>query len=82
MVPLHVCTFIGVSGNGVEVAEDMARRLLESHFDAREKMEQRQAREKAEAELEAKKAAEREAVWHSQCMIPVLWIGCPPREGI
>jgi Bifunctional DNA primase/polymerase, N-terminal len=35
MVPLHVCTFIGITGNGVEIAEDMARRLVKSHLDAR-----------------------------------------------
>ena len=35
MVPLHVCTFIGITGTGVEIAEDMARRLLKTHFDAK-----------------------------------------------
>jgi hypothetical protein len=35
MVPLFVCTFIAISGNGVEIAEDMARRLLNSRLDAR-----------------------------------------------
>ena len=35
MVPLHVCTFISITGNGVEIAEDMARRLVKSHLDAR-----------------------------------------------
>jgi len=34
MVPLHVQTFIGITGNGVEPAEDMARRLLLSQLDA------------------------------------------------
>jgi hypothetical protein len=35
MVPLHVSTFIGITGNGVEIAEDMARRLLKTRIDAR-----------------------------------------------
>jgi hypothetical protein len=35
MVPLHVCTFIGITGNGVEIAEDMARRLLNTRLDAK-----------------------------------------------
>src|SRR5262249_18147935 len=34
-VPLHTRTFIGITGNAVEVAEDMARRLLNAHLDAR-----------------------------------------------
>jgi len=41
-VPLHVRTFIVISGNAVEIAEDMARRLLDIHIDARmENPEQR-----------------------------------------
>jgi hypothetical protein len=35
MVPLHVCTFIGITGTGVKIAEDMARRLLNTHLDAK-----------------------------------------------
>ncbi len=34
MVPLHNSTFIAISGNAVEIAEDMARRLLVSNLDA------------------------------------------------
>src|SRR5262249_33245272 len=34
-VPLHVCTFIGITGNGIQIAEDMARRLLVCNLDAR-----------------------------------------------
>ena len=34
-VPLYICTFIGITGNGVEIAEDMARRVLEAPLDAR-----------------------------------------------
>jgi len=34
-VPLHTRTFIGITGNNVQVAEDMARRLLNTHLDAR-----------------------------------------------
>jgi hypothetical protein len=33
-IPLHTRTFIGITGNAVEIAEDMARRLLNSHLDA------------------------------------------------
>jgi hypothetical protein len=35
IVPLHVRTFIGITGNAVQIAEDMARRLLNVHLDAR-----------------------------------------------
>jgi len=35
MVPLHVRTFVGITGNGVQPAEDMARRLIVAHLDAR-----------------------------------------------
>jgi hypothetical protein len=35
MVPLHVRTFIGITGNGVQPAEDMARRLIVARLDAR-----------------------------------------------
>ena len=34
-VPLHTRTFIGITGNSVQIAEDMARRLLNTHLDAR-----------------------------------------------
>jgi hypothetical protein len=34
MVPLHVRTFIGITGNGLQIAEDMARRILACHLDA------------------------------------------------
>jgi hypothetical protein len=41
-VPLHTRTFIGITGNAVQIAEDMARRLLNTHLDARmESPEQR-----------------------------------------
>jgi hypothetical protein len=33
-VPLHTRTFIGITGNSVQIAEDMARRLLNTHLDA------------------------------------------------
>jgi hypothetical protein len=33
-VPLHTHTFIGINGNAIEVAEDMARRLLVVRIDA------------------------------------------------
>lgn len=33
-VPLHTRTFIGVTGNSVQIAEDMARRWLKTHLDA------------------------------------------------
>jgi hypothetical protein len=33
-VPLHTRTFIGITGNAVQIAEDLARRLLNTHFDA------------------------------------------------
>jgi hypothetical protein len=33
-VPLHTHTFIGINGNAIEVAEDMARRLLNVRIDA------------------------------------------------
>ena len=35
MVPLHNRTFIAITGNAVQTAEDMARRLLNSRLDAR-----------------------------------------------
>lgn len=42
-VPLHTRTFIGITGNSVQVEEDMARRLLNTHLDAHmENPEQRQ----------------------------------------
>ena len=42
MVPLHNRTFIGITGNAVQTAEDMARRLLNTHLDAKmENPEQR-----------------------------------------
>jgi putative DNA primase/helicase len=41
-VPLHTRTFIGITGNAVEIAEDMARRILNTHLDAR--MENPEAR--------------------------------------
>jgi hypothetical protein len=33
-VPPHTRTFIGITGNNVEIAEDMARRVLKTHLDA------------------------------------------------
>jgi Bifunctional DNA primase/polymerase, N-terminal len=35
MVPLHVRTFIGITGNGVQPAQDMARRLIVTRLDAK-----------------------------------------------
>ena len=35
IVPVHNRTFIGITGNAVQIAEDMARRLLNSHLDAK-----------------------------------------------
>jgi hypothetical protein len=41
-VPLHTRTFIGITGNGVEIHEDMARRIIKSELDAKmENPEQR-----------------------------------------
>jgi putative DNA primase/helicase len=34
-VPLNVRTFIGITGNGVEIAEDMARRIIKVDLDAK-----------------------------------------------
>jgi hypothetical protein len=34
MVPLHTRTFIAITGNAVEIAEDMARRTIATNFDA------------------------------------------------
>jgi putative DNA primase/helicase len=34
-VPLHTRTFIGITGNGVQIAEDMARRILKTSLDAK-----------------------------------------------
>jgi putative DNA primase/helicase len=34
MVPLHTKTFIGITGNNIQVAEDMARRILCTRVDA------------------------------------------------
>jgi hypothetical protein len=34
-VPLCTRTFIGITGNGVEIAEDMARRILKTRLDAK-----------------------------------------------
>jgi hypothetical protein len=33
-VPLHTRTFIGITGNAVEIAEDMARRIITTNLDA------------------------------------------------
>ena len=41
-VPLHTRTFIGITGNSVEIAEDMARRLITTNLDA--KMEDPESR--------------------------------------
>jgi hypothetical protein len=35
MVPLHTHTFIGITGNAIEIAEDMARRTIITNFDAK-----------------------------------------------
>jgi putative DNA primase/helicase len=43
VIPLHIRTFIGIAGNSVQIAEDMARRLLNTQMDARmENPEQRE----------------------------------------
>jgi putative DNA primase/helicase len=34
MVPLHTRTFIAITGNAVEISEDMARRILKTQLDA------------------------------------------------
>ena len=34
MVPLHTRTFIAMTGNAIEIAEDMARRTIVTNFDA------------------------------------------------
>jgi hypothetical protein len=34
-VPLYVQTFIGITGNGVQPSEDMARRIITTHLDAK-----------------------------------------------
>ena len=34
-VPLHTRTFIGITGNSVAIAEDMARQILKTRLDAR-----------------------------------------------
>jgi hypothetical protein len=34
MVPLHTRTFIGITGNNIDIAEDMARRCLKMNLDA------------------------------------------------
>jgi hypothetical protein len=41
-VPLHTRTFIGITGNSVEIAEDMARRIITTNLDA--KMEDPESR--------------------------------------
>jgi hypothetical protein len=42
MTPLYTRIYIGIAGNAVQIAEDMARRLLNSHLDAKmENPEQR-----------------------------------------
>jgi hypothetical protein len=44
-VPLNTRTFIGITGNAVEIAEDMARRIIGTNFDAHmENPEQRKFR--------------------------------------
>jgi putative DNA primase/helicase len=35
MVPLHTKTFVGITGNNIQVAEDMARRILCTRLDAK-----------------------------------------------
>jgi hypothetical protein len=51
MVPLHTRTFIVITGNAVEIAEDMARRVIVTNFDAR--MEDPEARKFAPGFLES-----------------------------
>ena len=34
MVPLHTRTFVGITGNRIEIAEDMARRCLQTHLNS------------------------------------------------
>jgi putative DNA primase/helicase len=41
-VPLHTRTFVAITGNGIQVSEDMARRILKADLDAKmENPEQR-----------------------------------------
>jgi hypothetical protein len=41
-VPLHTRTFLGITGNGIQISEDLARRVLKVHLNARvESPEQR-----------------------------------------
>jgi putative DNA primase/helicase len=35
MVPLHTRTFVAITGNAIDIAEDMARRIIVANFDAR-----------------------------------------------
>jgi len=51
MVPLHTRTFIVITGNAVEIAEDMARRIIVTNFDAR--MEDPEARKFAPGFLDS-----------------------------
>lgn len=46
---------------------------------AEKRAEQWKAREQAKYEKEMKEKAERERIRRSQCTIPALWIGCPPK---
>jgi hypothetical protein len=46
---------------------------------AEKRQEQWEAREQAKYEKEAKEEAERERIRRSQCKIPLLWFGCPPK---
>ncbi len=42
LVPLHTRSFLGITGNGIAISEDLARRMLKTHLNARvESPEQR-----------------------------------------
>jgi len=43
--------------------------------------EKREAQWLAKLEKEAEEQAERESIRQSQCTIPILWLGCPPKAG-
>jgi hypothetical protein len=51
------------------------------HARAEKREEQWEARERARYKKEAEEKAERESIRRSQCMIPFLWIGCPPESA-
>jgi hypothetical protein len=48
---------------------------------AEKREEQWEAREQARYKKEAEEEAELERIRRSQCKIPALWIGCPPKNA-